>query len=269
MTFIEATLWAIGSVVLLLSLARVVAKILPAWKDDSGTWGLCQVASYTTLLLLLQFFYFPSTKASLIFASRPGSWVFYPIAALLGAAILFPSSAIYEAALARWPDKAQGSEILAHFHELPRWRQATAGVSLVVTTPLIEEALFRGALFGTLRRHHHTALVVLSTASLFALVHIQPQLFLPIGMVGAALAYMRVASGSMWPGVVMHMAFNGLSFFAQITSTGATDDPTPRWQVLGGAMATAILLALTHYLRTKKGDPEPELHKQDDEEEEP
>lgn len=267
MTFIEATLWAIGSVVLLVSLWSVVAKVAPAWKEDPGVSALCQTVAYTAILLLLRTFYFPTTKPSLIFATRPGSWAFYPIAALLGVAILFPTSAIYEAALARWPDKAQGSEILAHFRELPRWRQATAGFSLVVSTPLIEEALFRGALFGTLRRHHHTALVVVSTASLFALVHVQPQLFLPIGMVGAAIAYLRVASGSMWPGVVMHMAFNGLSFYAQITSTGAADDPTPRWQVLGGAMASATLLALAQYLRTKKGDPEPELHKRDQEEE--
>lgn len=266
MTFVEATLWTIGSVVLLVTLWQVVARLAPAWKEDPGVSALCQVGAYTTLLLLLRTFYFPTTRASVIFATRPGSWVFYPIAAVLGVAILFPASAIYEAALARWPDKAQGSEILAHFHELPRWRQATAGFGLVVSTPLIEECLFRGALFGTLRRHHHAALVVISTASLFALVHLQPQLFLPIGMVGAALAFLRHASGSMWPGVLMHMAFNGLSFYAQVTSPGTSDEPTPKWQVVGGAVVSAGLLALVHHLRSKKGNPEPEL-KRDEEEE--
>lgn len=267
MSFIEATLWTIGSVVLVVSCWQIVVRAAPAWKDDAGVSALCQMAAYTVLLLLLRTFYFPKTKVSLVFGTRAGSWVFYPIAIVLGAAILFPSSAIYEAALARWPDKAQGSQILANFHDLPRWRQVTAAVGLVGTTPLIEECLFRGALFGTLRRHHPVALVVLSTASLFALVHVQPQLYLPIGMVGAAIAFLRVASGSIWPGVLMHMTFNGLSFYAQVTSPGSSEEPTPTWQVLGGAVVTAGLLALVQHLRSKRGDPEPDLRRPEEEEE--
>ena len=52
----------------------------------------------------------------------------WQIAAALGVSILFPASAIYEAALARWPDKAQGPEILGAFQSLPPWRKAAAAV---------------------------------------------------------------------------------------------------------------------------------------------
>lgn len=268
MSFVEATLWAIGSVVAVISTYQLVSRVQPAIKDDPAASSLCQLVAYLMLLVLIQTVYFPRTKLREMFATQRGSWVFYPIAAALGVSILFPASAIYEAALARWPDKAQGPEILGAFQSLPPWRKAAAAVGLCVTTPLVEEALFRGALFGTLRRRNAAALVVVATASLFALVHLQPQLFLPIAMVGAALAFLRVASGSIWPGVVLHVAFNTLSFYAQVTSVGDAEESTPTWQVLTGTVATAGLLALAEHLRTKKVFTAPDIEPLPEREEE-
>ena len=83
--------------------------------------------------------------------------------------------------------------------------------------PMIEETLFRGALFGTLRRHSRTAAYVVSIA-LFALLHVWqyaalggPALliymldYLPAGFV---LAWCYERSGSVWTSIIFHMCVN-------------------------------------------------------------
>jgi uncharacterized protein len=254
MNAVEATLWTIGSVVAFSVALQLVQRAFPALRGDRGTNGLVQLLVYTGLIFLLRFFYFPATSARTVLGLRGAKWVYYPIALFLGAAIQFPASAIYEAILARWPDAMPATELAEVFSSLPLWRKVTAGIGLIVTTPLVEEAFFRGALFGTLWRRMSHVSVVIITAVLFALIHGQPQLFLPIGMVGAALAYLRLASGSMWPGVILHMAFNGEMFYA--IATGATEspaanEPTPVLWVLGGTVVTAGCLALAVHFRQR------------------
>lgn len=256
MTIVEATLWAIGSVVGLATLAQAAQRLVPNLQNDVAAFSLCQLLSYLALLVVLQTVYFPRTKLSVVFGLQRGRWVFYPIALLLGVAIHPPADGLYEAILARWPDDAgSSSDLLRAFSDLSLWRKVAAGVGLVVTTPLIEETFFRGALFGTLRRTHRVVPVIVATAMLFALVHIEPQRLLPIGIVGASLALLRAASGSLWPGVVMHATFNGVTFFAMTqTSVAEADEPIPRTWVVGGAIVSAGLLALCDHLRDRKPD---------------
>src|SRR5262249_19965984 len=162
-------------------------------------FSACQVLAYVVLLLALQAIYFQRTKPSAVLGLGLGKWYFYPIALLLGFAIHLPADGLYEAILARWPDSSTADDFLRGFSDLPFGRRAAAGAGLVLPTPLVEEAFFRGALFGTLRRRLSIAPVVVATAVLFGLVHIEPQKYLPIGIVGASLAFLRAASGSLWP----------------------------------------------------------------------
>lgn len=261
MNVFEATLWGIGSVVAFVTVVQSVKKVVPDLPNDTAGTSACQVLAYVALLLLLRFFYFPQTRAAVIYGTRGGSWVFYPIAALLGVAIHFPADSLYELLLARWPDSTAASEIFKHFGELPLWRKVATGVGLMLTTPLIEEAFFRGALFGTLRRQHGSAVTVAATAMIFGLVHVQPQALLPIAIVGAALAFMRVASGSLWPGVVVHMTFNAVTFYAMLQGTdeAETMERMPAWWIVAGTVATAGLLLLAHRLRQREKAPEPEI----------
>jgi membrane protease YdiL (CAAX protease family) len=269
MSIPEATLWGIGSVVAFGLLLQAAKKLVPDLEHDIPGSSLCQVIAYLALLWVVQTVYFPRTRLAVIFATRPGSWVFYPIAILLGLAIHIPTNAIYEAALARWPDTSAAEVIMKGFSDLPAWRKVATGVGLVLTTPLIEEAFFRGALFGTLRRHHAPVIAVVTTAAIFGFVHIQPQAFLPIGIVGAALAFMRMASGSLWPGVVLHMTFNGLTFYAMAQGSADAVEPAetmPVWLVVVGTAVTGGLLALADVLRKRYGEPLPEMPESKEEE---
>lgn len=267
MTVFEATLWALGSIFALTTLFQGGFELVPSLRYDHAWFALCQVVAYLALLLVMHRLYFPKTRPSVIFGTRAGRWVFYPIAALLGIAFHLPADGLYEAILARWPDTAPAGEIFRGFSELPTWRKVAVGVGLIVTTPLIEEAFFRGALFGTLRRRLTAIPVVLCTATLFAYIHRQPQLFLPLGMVGAALAFLRVASGSIWPGVLLHMTFNGVTFYAFVEGAGnepeGAQEMIPAWLVVTGTAVTGGLLALTDFLRTRKAETGPRMEEEE------
>lgn len=259
MTAVEATLWAIGSVVALVAVATAIHERWPSLKQDRGANALIQAVVYAALLWLVRFVYFPATRPGIVLGTRPGRWVYYPIAAALGVAIQFPASGLYEAILQRWPAPALAEDFAGTFADLPLWKKATAGLGLLVLTPLVEEAFFRGAIFGTLRRRHGALSVGLMTSVLFALIHFQPQGYLPIAMVGATLAFLRAASGSMWPGFVCHMAFNGVTFYAiagGLTEAQA-DEPTPVLQVIVGTVITGGLLALVDWFRAKDRTAEP------------
>jgi uncharacterized protein len=93
------------------------------------------------------------------------------------------------------------------------------------------------------------------------MIHIEPQKYLPIGIVGGALALLRASSGSMWPGVVMHATFNGVTFYAltqaQSSAAAEVDESLPRTWVVAGTVVTGALLALCDHLRPRKPEEEP------------
>jgi uncharacterized protein len=76
--------------------------------------------------------------------------------------------------------------------------------------PFAEELLFRGVLFGALRRYG-PVLAGLVSATVFGLAHVWPPLVLFAFVVGVVHAWMRERSGSIWPAVISHAVVNTLS----------------------------------------------------------
>jgi membrane protease YdiL (CAAX protease family) len=132
------------------------------------------------------------------------------------------------------------THLLAHDHDVSQniqqlGRSASPGLRiplvLVVTSlgPLVEELLFRGVLLSALiqpawiQRWRVGWAVTLSSLA-FALVHLPglhwqwyalPQLML----LALALTWLRLRSGSIWPGVLAHGAYNLLAVAAWFAAT--------------------------------------------------
>jgi len=92
----------------------------------------------------------------------------------------------------------------------------------VFIAPFIEETLFRGVVFGRLRRKSRIAAYAASIA-LFCLYHIWQYLFVDLTMllyavqyipVSLALAYSYESSGSIFVPIALHMFVNSLAFLA-------------------------------------------------------
>ncbi len=91
------------------------------------------------------------------------------------------------------------------------------GVQVCVVTPLVEECVFRGIIFQSMRRFGDSFALTIS-AALFALFHgnlVQaPNAFL----MGLVIGYFVLYSGSLWVGVIIHAVNNLLSFGMELIS---------------------------------------------------
>ena len=88
-------------------------------------------------------------------------------------------------------------------------------VQLCVLTPLVEEVVFRGIIFQSMRRFGDSFALVLS-AILFALFHGNlsqaPNAFL----MGLVIGYLVLYSGSLWVGIIIHAVNNLLNLAADL-----------------------------------------------------
>ena len=79
----------------------------------------------------------------------------------------------------------------------------------VAAAPLVEELLFRGILYGALRRSLRPALAIPASAALFAIVH--PPLAAPaVFLLGVAAAAARERTGRIAASIAAHTAYNGV-----------------------------------------------------------
>jgi uncharacterized protein len=93
------------------------------------------------------------------------------------------------------------------------WEYILAFVSLVVVAPVAEELIFRGYLFGKLRKYAPVWVSVLLSAALFAVAHMQFNVALDTFALGIVLALLRVITGSLWASIALHALKNGIAFY--------------------------------------------------------
>ena len=86
-------------------------------------------------------------------------------------------------------------------------------VVLVVIAPVAEEVMFRGYLFGKLKKHAKVWVSIVLSSLLFAVVHFQFNVGLDTFALAVVLSLLRVATGSIWSSIMLHMAKNGLAFY--------------------------------------------------------
>ena len=88
-----------------------------------------------------------------------------------------------------------------------------AFIALVIVAPVAEEVLFRGYLFGKLKKHVPVWVAVLMTSLLFGIVHGAWNVGIDTFVLGIMLCLLRIISGSLWPSILLHMIKNGLAFY--------------------------------------------------------
>ncbi len=100
------------------------------------------------------------------------------------------------------------------FHGLQTYTQyVLAFITLVIMAPIAEETLFRGYLYGKVKKYVPTWLAILITSVTFGLVHGQWNVGLDVFALSIVLCVLREISGSIWPSIWLHMLKNGLAFY--------------------------------------------------------
>lgn len=224
-----------------------------------------QVFGYGLILFLMVRRYAPESPLREFLAIRPTNVAVYPLAIAFGVSIWFPLVWLLNVIIARYPMPA--SEVAESLAETSptRWLSALF-VGLI--GPIAEEVICRGALVRPLlaravvqspfsftppeAAERTTPLppggrqsarweVALITATLFTWLHMQWQLFPVLFVVAVALGALRVASASLIPGVLLHMAFNSTAIVLTMLRPDLEEVP-PLWAAggLGGAVLVAV-----------------------------
>lgn len=88
-------------------------------------------------------------------------------------------------------------------------------VSLIVA-PFVEETFFRGFLFTGLGKRFGYSWGAVLSALLFALAHLQIAALVPIFLLGLLLAWLYARTGSLWPCIFTHFAYNSIALLFMI-----------------------------------------------------
>lgn len=113
---------------------------------------------------------------------------------------------------------------------------------LVVLAPLTEEILFRGLIYGSLKRTLPRWLAILIASVVFGLLHGQALWIAYTALLGAFFCVIRDRYDSLWASVLLHMAFNAGSYLVlQMQNT-----PLPAALLVSGAVVTACLYTISH-----------------------
>lgn len=108
------------------------------------------------------------------------------------------------------PNEAQdvGFENLVRYFEY-----LLAFVTLVIVAPLAEEVLFRGYLYGKLRKAVPLWLAILIVSAVFGFVHGRWNVGIDVFMLSVVMCGLREVTGSIWAGILLHTVKNGLAFY--------------------------------------------------------
>jgi ABC-2 type transport system permease protein/sodium transport system permease protein len=159
------------------------------------------------------------------FQLRSPSWRF-----LLGALLLGVSLWLFEAeALARmehWGFTSISKELREKSKEyMDQWKTTSpllVLLALAITPAFVEEVFFRGYLFNAIAAVSKPSRAILATAVLFGVFHVLVggtlalERVIPATLMGLVLGWVRWRSGSVWPGILLHICHNSLLLLAAL-----------------------------------------------------
>lgn len=209
-------IWLPVNTFLLPILAAVYVYANPDQLSDGALNLVTFAVSAVALLLMLHRFWRESFHRML---DRPGRCLG---AMLLGGLVNYALSLAVSPVLLLVLDGAVDNPNNAALLEIAQQDLGMIKAASVFLAPLVEETLFRGVVFGSLRPKHRVLAYALSTG-LFSLLHVWQYIlvsadasllvyalqYIPSGV---ALAYCYERSGSIWPPIFLHMLLNTVAF---------------------------------------------------------
>lgn len=88
-----------------------------------------------------------------------------------------------------------------------------AFIAIVIVAPIVEEVVFRGYLYGSLRSKLYPWVAALVVSILFGAVHGQLNVGIDTFLLSLVLCYLRDKTGAIWSGIFVHALKNSLAFY--------------------------------------------------------
>lgn len=238
----HAALWALGVYFAMYLALVIVFGLHPNAAPDLVVGTAVQSAVFFSACALFAARR-PGRSWSDTFALRRTSVWLALLALGLGAFVCLPAQALLDLIEKLRPMSAADKEA---YQALLTPRSFAHGLALYVFAAGIavfaEELLFRGALYTALRPLQSPVSAGWVTAVLFTLTHAEPRSWLSILALALLLGAVRAVSGSLWPPLFLHAAFNATTLTMQFSPPWLKDPSLAL--VLGCIPVAALLLAM-------------------------
>jgi membrane protease YdiL (CAAX protease family) len=230
----QAVLWSLG-VFLATNLAILIVLSLKPHADPDPV----AAAAVLSLVYLAASSLFagrrPGRSWSDTFAVRRTSPWLLVFALLIGVASYLPAAALAEQMARVFP--MPGSDKAFEPHSIAQ--KVLLFVFAGAVGPFAEELLFRGALYTGLRPQIPAPSAAWTTSLLFTLTHPEPRFWPSILALALLLGAVRAISGSLFPSVFMHIAFN-VTALGMPFSSPRLENPSIALVLGSGAGALAL-----------------------------
>ena len=191
-SFVAAALVYIFSLTIVIGLPWVIKK----YATTKGEIGLTRLPSWMDILL------------------APAGFVVYFISSSIIALVishLIPGFDVNQVQETGFENLTQRYEYIAAF------------IALVVLAPVAEEILFRGYLYGKLKKYVPVWVAIIVTSALFGAVHGHWNVALDVFVLSIVLCSLREVTGNIWAGILLHMLKNGIAFYFLFINTSLLD----------------------------------------------
>lgn len=87
-----------------------------------------------------------------------------------------------------------------------------AALALVVVGPILEEVIYRGLIYGKLRKNHSLITSILTVSILFGFLHGQWNVGVDVFALSVVACLMRETTGTIYAGIILHILKNAIAF---------------------------------------------------------
>jgi len=132
------------------------------------------------------------------------------VVALLPVLWALQSVAVWALTRLGWPpDDQTAVQLFENAHTV--WGRLYMGLFAVVLAPVAEEFIFRGMLFPFVKQLGFPRLAWLGVSALFAFIHLDAAIFIPLFVLALGLTWLYVKTGNLLAAITAHAVFNAVN----------------------------------------------------------
>jgi membrane protease YdiL (CAAX protease family) len=239
LSFVSAAIWTLAALFLDLLFLGITESAREGAFFDLVSRTACEALAYSIVFFAILRVHEPETSIRHVLALRAPSIIAVVLALAIGAALALPSEWLDQALDARFPRLPAEKEALDRLLSVSTTgKRITLVVTLVVLQPAFDELFFRGAIFTPLRRTRRAETVIVATAAFETLGSLSPRAMISLLVVTLVFAWIRGATGSIFPSMLARMAYYGVAIVPLAMGRDALK-PT-KMLLLGSAVAFVV-----------------------------
>ncbi len=193
-------------------LLKGISPLLPILGNTEQQFISYLVSQACIILLLLCFVQLFKVKWQALGLGKIKNWTLILLVPLLYIICVIVSHLLVQGVSEVFPlfDPRQMQDV--GLKPTSQYELVMSGVFLALVVPFVEEFIFRGYLFGLLRRQLPFWLTTLLVSVIFAALHGQWNVAIDVFVLSIVLCFLREKTGSIWAGVLLHALKNFVAF---------------------------------------------------------